>query len=168
MACACIADDFRFDLSYNGCREIYYRDRSKWATGSAFSAPTDYEIAIKVQGGAIHHVLVDANNSTKILPEDLGYNGCFPGGVVEISTESCGTTYTRFAAILCQEECGLTKAIAKLKPDDEGYLKVLKIRDLIDRAKIAVVQQNINQLSKLIHVIRQELRKINCEACGCS
>lgn len=168
MACACIADYFNFDLTYNGCREIFYRDRSKWATGSKFLPPTTYEIEIVVQGGAAHHVLVEANTVNKILPEDLGYNSCFPGGIITVSTTSCGTTYTRIAGVLCQEECGLIKAISKLKPDDESYPKVLYIKDLIDRVHIAISRQNHNQATKLLHVIRQELKKINCESCSCT
>lgn len=165
-----IAGSYDFGLLEVGCARLEYNDFSKWSTGGQFSPPTFYNVEVTTPAGAQHVLRVAANGPTAIRPEDLGYKECIPSGVYTFRAVRGqgvgGIDYYKRVGIFCEQNCGLQKAIGKLKPSEDPE-KVIKIRDYLLRARNAAELGDFTTAIRYADIVDDELARINC-SCKCS
>lgn len=161
--CSCIRKDgFLFDSSERDSSSFTYCDLSDWASGDPYPEPTTYEVTIVQPNDRESQVTVNAKGNTIITAEDLGRD-CLLDGIYCVKTESCGIKYLRYMGLFPS----LTCAIAKILATQEKYNEAGEITNLIESAKTAISDGNINKAKSLYNTAKDIIQSLNCEPCSC-
>ena len=164
-----IAGVYDFEVAITGCETLTYKDESIWMEGPQFSPPSVYTLRIQAPDGRSADVEVSAVSANRLSGEDLGFGKCFPGGIYCLSAvggPGVGhKTFTRKAALLCSQYCGLQKVIAQIP----GGLKVeraMRLQAYLKYAEVAAHLGDEQTAQQWIGLVDEELILLNCK-CKC-
>lgn len=167
--CSCIKNNrFDFVLRSNGCDALTYEDMSEWEDGPNYEKPATYDIVFSMSGGG-RRLTVKADGVNHWTPEQLGFEGTIPEGIICIKVETCEDTYIRYRLNACKTQCCLDQYVYQLiekDARDSDFVKVERIQRLLGMAERDAERKNIEHSRVMFEEVKSSLEELNCN-CKC-
>lgn len=162
MACACIRENYNFNLQHVDCKSILYQDLSDWM--SEYELPEQYTVVITPPVGEQVALSMHTVGVNMITPDDL--LGDTDDGIYCFQTTNCGVTYTRYKAVTCKLDCALDILVSRIA--NSGKDTDIKHAHLIE-SYIKAVHYNTERGFKEEAEFYYDLakRELDCVKCQC-
>ena len=164
MNYSCIKNYYEFNIDPISCNSIVYKDLSIWMEEDYYVVPNQYDIYITPPGGNPVKITLDPTSINELSSEKLFSNACFIDGVYCFSTTSCGNSYTRNIAILCNAECKLANLIreASKSQSEDLWNKVIKLKASLDAVYSHAKLNNFELANDEYKILKKDLNNLNC------
>lgn len=165
--CSCIKGLFDVTIDIIDRDRIMVTDLSEWMEDGPYNLPDDFEISIMHPNRKDPYVVsIKPKTSVVVTIDDLSgdENMYFVDGVYCVTTESCGTSYTKFVALTRKLDCCIEKllASAELKRDFEFISEIKDYRSVIHSSISLGMVERSREVNKIANRKIRDMRQCDC------
>jgi len=164
MNCSCIKGEYNFFIYPDSCGKVIYKDLSTWMEGDYYIPAEEYILTIKSPLDITSTITIKTDSPTILNSSELFSTECFIDGIYCFSTTSCGISYQKNKAILCNTECRMANLVreASILQSDNFWEKVIKLKASLDSIYAHAELNNFESANNEYNILKKELDKLNC------
>ena len=154
--CSCIKKsnlNFKVEVDFVSEDSLNLLDVSDWNRSSEYKIPDTFTVTI-TNDEVTKDITLKPLQLNNITSQQAGFKFC--DGIYCLTTESCGTKYTRRFAILDKSECGVMKVAQK------DFNLALQLKSYLDIIRTYAEFHDINKAKEYYKILQKQLVLYNC------
>jgi hypothetical protein len=170
LSCSCIKALYDFHVDPLDTNRFNYIDLSSWMDEPPYVIPPTKEVEITLPSGKVVFINIKPQDSTIITAQDLGLGQCLQDGIYCFKVNECsncgntgGKTYSKQVAILAKTECQVDNLMAT----EKDFKSISDLKAKLDQIKAVSMLGKKEEAADLFKILSVELKRYNCNSCGC-